>query len=478
MSKFESKARLTWRAGLVVLTIVLGAGLGAQSQAQPAAPQDTPAAVQSQMRLRKVTQAERQAAANRLREFRGAVVQKKDDPSTLAAVLAANEPVVGQGDVPDYYSLTVPNWNYTPPLTKFVDTLPKLTPDGANNRGQYIPVAVADKTSYPGLTPGSVSDYYEIALVQYTQQLHSELPATTLRGYVQIDTPNLPDLPTRYALTYPDGSPILDGTGAQVYSVDRPRYLGPVIVSQRDVPVRIKFTNYLPKTAAGGDLFIPVDKSVMGAGMGPSMAHAMSAMAMGTTATIMTHHHHPFKAGQKVELHGFSPAEYNGEFTVLAAGLGTQQFRVNLKSAPAGPATVAGEAMELYTENRAVVHLHGGRTPWISDGTPHQWITPAGENTNYPEGVSVTEVPDMPGYEAPDDGSTTLYYTNQQSARLMFYHDHVYGITRLNVYAGEAAGYLIRDPVEQALVAGNFIPAEEIPLIIQDKTFVDAATIA
>ena len=42
----------------------------------------------------------------------------------------------------------------------------------------------------------------------------------------------------------------------------------------------------------------------------------------------------------------------------------------------------------------------------------------------------------------------TFYYTNQQSARLMFYHDHAYGITRLNVYAGEAAGYLITDPVE------------------------------
>ena len=32
-----------------------------------------------------------------------------------------------------------------------------------------------------------------------------------------------------------------------------------------------------------------------------------------------------------------------------------------------------------------------------------------------------------------------FFYTNQQSARLMFYHDHAWGITRLNVYAGEAA---------------------------------------
>ena len=31
----------------------------------------------------------------------------------------------------------------------------------------------------------------------------------------------------------------------------------------------------------------------------------------------------------------------------------------------------------------------------------------------------------------------------------MFYHDHAYGITRLNVYAGEAAGYLLYDPAEE-----------------------------
>ena len=53
-------------------------------------------------------------------------------------------------------------------------------------------------------------------------------------------------------------------------------------------------------------------------------------------------------------------------------------------------------AMDMcYAENRAVIHLHGGITPWISDGTPHQWITPAGEDTAYPEGVSVENVPDM-----------------------------------------------------------------------------------
>ena len=138
-----------------------------------------------------------------------------------------------------------------------------------------------------------------------------------------------------------------------------------------------------------------------------------------------------------------------------------------------------------YSVNRATLHLHGGNTPWISDGTPHQWTVPAGETTAYPKGVSTQNVPDMP---IPGDGQMTFYYTNQQSGRLLFYHDHAYGITRLNVYAGEAAGYLITDPVEDSLIYngttgvipnnGGGVYTYGIPLIIQDKTFVDASNIA
>ena len=59
----------------------------------------------------------------------------------------------------------------------------------------------------------------------------------------------------------------------------------------------------------------------------------------------------------------------------------------------------------------------------------------------------------------------------------MFYHDHALGITRLNVHVGVAAGFIIRDKVEQDLIAEQVIPADEIPLVIQDKTWVpDTAT--
>lgn len=138
-----------------------------------------------------------------------------------------------------------------------------------------------------------------------------------------------------------------------------------------------------------------------------------------------------------------------------------------------------------YTQNRATLHLHGGHTPWISDGTPHQWITPAGETSPYLKGLSQQNVPDMDGGIEPQ-GAATFFWTNNQSGRFMFYHDHAYGLTRLNVYAGEAAGYLIVDPVEEDSLAAAGVPgtlgttpdlAHLIPLVIQDKTFVpqDAA---
>ncbi len=313
----------------------------------------------------------------------------------------------GQPATPDYY--TTANWANSPPLAKFVDTLPRF--GVANNLGKHLSVGKPDTLTYPG------SDYYEIELVEFRQQMHTDLPVagTLLRGYVQVNNGTnvkpgtLPSQGICGTISTTDAC-------ANTVAPDPVLYLGPTLISERDRPVRIKFTNRLPVGPAG-DLFIPVDTSVMGAGTGPAS---------------------------------------------LSGGRG--------QGVPCDN-TVNGNTCASYTQNRADLHLHGGRTPWISDGTPHQWITPVEEITPFTKGVSLQNVPDMPD---PGDGSTTYYYTNQQSARLMFYHDHAFGITRLNVYAGEAAGYVITDPHEQDLVARNLIPADQIPLIIQDKTYVDA----
>ena len=77
----------------------------------------------------------------------------------------------------------------------------------------------------------------------------------------------------------------------------------------------------------------------------------------------------------------------------------------------------------------------------------------------------------------------TFYYTNQQSARLMFYHDHAYGSPASMSMPEWLRVIWFRtrqrsDRVDLGLHCLGIIPATQIPLVIQDKTFVDAAKIA
>jgi spore coat protein A, manganese oxidase len=113
--------------------------------------------------------------------------------------------------------------------------------------------------------------------------------------------------------------------------------------------------------------------------------------------------------------------------------------------------------------NRITTHLHGGFTPWFSDGTPFQWYTPSGLR-----GASFMNVP---GVDT-DAGTATHYYPNDQSARLLWYHDHAMGLTRTNAYAGLASAYLLTDDFEASLISDGILPDLGIPLVIQDKGFV------
>ncbi|HEY5526782.1 MAG TPA: multicopper oxidase [Candidatus Anoxymicrobiaceae bacterium] len=95
---------------------------------------------------------------------------------------------------------------------------------------------------------------------------------------------------------------------------------------------------------------------------------------------------------------------------------------------------------------RTTVHVHGAEVPFASDGV----FTSNG-------GFSTL----LPGQSA------TYLYTNVQHAATIWYHDHALGIDRLNVMAGMAGYFIIRDPVEKALnlPSGAF----EIPIVIQDR---------
>lgn len=92
---------------------------------------------------------------------------------------------------------------------------------------------------------------------------------------------------------------------------------------------------------------------------------------------------------------------------------------------------------------RTVVHLHGGRTPPESDGHPNAWYR-TGESARF----------HYPNIE--EDGAS------------LWYHDHAIGVTRLNIYAGLAGLYFVRNvELERQfnLPSGAF----ELPLIIQDR---------
>ena len=98
-----------------------------------------------------------------------------------------------------------------------------------------------------------------------------------------------------------------------------------------------------------------------------------------------------------------------------------------------------------------VTHLHGGHVESASDGDPEAWFTPG-----FAE-------------RGPAFAKEVYRYDNDQQAGTLWYHDHALGLTRLNVGAGLAGLYLVRDDDEDRL--GLPSGAYELPLVIQDRTF-------
>jgi FtsP/CotA-like multicopper oxidase with cupredoxin domain len=121
----------------------------------------------------------------------------------------------------------------------------------------------------------------------------------------------------------------------------------------------------------------------------------------------------------------------------------------------------------------AVVHLHGGEVPPVLDGGPDAWVTSDGIS-----GHGYYTFGQLQGQAAPGPFHRYIYPNTQEAANIWF-HDHVLGITRLNVYAGLAGAYALIDPLHP-LPAGltpvgiqtNATTIEPIiPLVIQDRQF-------
>ena len=121
----------------------------------------------------------------------------------------------------------------------------------------------------------------------------------------------------------------------------------------------------------------------------------------------------------------------------------------------------------------AVAHLHGAEVQSDFDGTPDQWFTPNGLS-----GVAYRSYDPNAASKStttpPADGTAVYHYPNGQEATTLWFHDHSLGTTRLNVYAGLAAFYLIRDERDTGKVNNPIgLPAEEreIEMLIQDRQF-------
>lgn len=100
-----------------------------------------------------------------------------------------------------------------------------------------------------------------------------------------------------------------------------------------------------------------------------------------------------------------------------------------------------------------VVHLHGTEAPSYADGDPDSWWTPHKK------------------YRGPSFVTNQVIYPNAQPATTLWFHDHVLGETRLNVFAGQAGFYFIRGEPESSvsppLPRGEF----EVELLISDRQF-------
>ena len=296
-----------------------------------------------------------------------------------------------------------------------------------------IPPVMPRKGTIP--RPGGKNiDYYEIAVRQFTQQmLPAPMPATTVWGYGPAAGG-----PTSTALHH-----------APSFTIE----------AQAGVPVRVRWINDLVD-AEGRFLphLLPVD---------PTIHWANPERLPGEQGTRTDTQ--PFFTGRTY----VKPEDYTDPSTQYTRYLGAVPM---------------------------VVHLHGAHGVGDeSDGYTEAWFLPAATNLGAlaPHGTWYEYFADKAlsrnGTKwAP--GEAIAQYPNENRPSTLWFHDHALGLTRLNVYAGPAGFYLLRDhrgsdgDIRDARTGGRaFLPGpaprrtdppkgrryHEIPLGIQDRSFND-----
>ena len=284
--------------------------------------------------------------------------------------------------------------------------------DGTLCAGLACPVVLepfVDPLPLPGAAqpivgaPGGAATY-NIVLQELQQQLHRDLPATTVWGYGAAPEPFDP------AVTYAS-------------------YPGPTIEATTGQPVRVHYFNELRDTTLGGS---------------PP----------------------PYRTDHYLPVPGVSP-----------------------------PGCIHGAD----GTPKAVVHLHGGHVTAAADGYPEATFLPGeqaatcvtspttiqcNDDVQCPspsqcdgDGASCTTDTDCVGHGGAENCllcEPGYLYPNEQQPSNIWFHDHALGQTRLNVYMGMAALYMIRDAFEESLgLPACSSPSEcyEVPVVIQDRSF-------
>ncbi|CAI5966879.1 unnamed protein product [Closterium sp. NIES-64] len=98
-----------------------------------------------------------------------------------------------------------------------------------------------------------------------------------------------------------------------------------------------------------------------------------------------------------------------------------------------------------------VAHRHGGSQQSFYDGHPFAWITQYGE-------------------KGPTYATNVYKYVNDEASTI-WYHDHMAGLTRLNVAAGLAGLYIITDPEVESKFTWLPPASRTVPLAIADRLF-------
>jgi len=141
--------------------------------------------------------------------------------------------------------------------------------------------------------------------------------------------------------------------------------------------------------------------------------------------------------GPTIEAHSAEPTQLTFHNT-----LGSHLFAADVDP------SLEGASEDSRVRPPVSVHLHGAVTPPDMDGHPEDVFLPG--------------------------TSKTYQHENRQQAANLWYHDHGMGITRLNVHAGLAGMYLLRDQFDTGDAANAWdLPSGEfeIPLILADRRF-------